>query len=252
MKIAIVTIATNIYISWVPNLLEKIDRYFLSDDENEFTCFLFTDFNQDNLEETSDNIRICSIEHKKWPEPALKKYNYINSQYESLKEFDYVYLFDADVDIVSPVGEEVLQDLVGVLHPYKILGKKEEYPYEDRKESTAYVNPENYDKYYAAAFVGGKSETFLEMARTISERVEEDERNGIIAVWHDESHLNKYFNENPPSDLSPSYMYPEELLNHPNYPWVPKIIAIKKDNSINREKIAAGQYGKITKELIEN
>ena len=91
--------------------------------------------------------------------------------------------------------------------------------------------------------MGGKSETFLKMAKTISERVDEDERNGIIAKWHDESHLNKYFNENPPTQLSPSYMYPEELINNPQYPFKPKIVALKKESHFNQEKIEMGQYG---------
>ena len=144
---------------------------------------------------------------------------------------------------MNKVGDEVIQDLVGVLHPYKILESKKTYPYEKRKESTAYVADENHNKYYAAAFVGGgKSKNFLQMAKIISERVEEDERNGIVAKWHDESHLNKYFNENSPFELSPSYMFPEELINHPQYPYEPKIVALKKESSFNQEKIEMGQY----------
>ena len=236
MKICILTIATGKYIQFVERLLDDIEKYFLTG--HEIQCLLFTDHEV----ETSDNVKVSQIGHNPWPEPALKKYNYINSQSEYLKDFDYLYLFDADVGIVDTVGEEVLEDLVGVLHPYKILESKETYPYEKRKESTSYVSDEDHKKYYAAAFVGGKSTNFLNMAKIISERVEEDERNGIIAKWHDESHLNKYFNENPPTDLSPSYMFPEELIGHPQYQFEPKIVALKKESSFNQEKIEMGQY----------
>jgi histo-blood group ABO system transferase len=237
MKICILTIATSKYIQFVERLLDNVEENFLNG--HEIKCLLFTDHEV----ETSDNVKVSQIGHKPWPEPALKKYNYINSESEYLKDFDYLYLFDADVGIVDTVGEEVLQDLVGVLHPYKFFEDKKVYPYEKRKQSTAYVSDENHNKYYAAAFVGGKSENFLQMAKIISERVEEDERNGIIAKWHDESHLNKYFNENPPTDLSPSYMFPGDLRNPSEYPFKPKIVALAKDPSFNQEKINIGQYG---------
>jgi histo-blood group ABO system transferase len=236
MKICILTVATNRYINFVPRLLDDIEKYFLPG--NDIKCLLFTD----QEVETSNNIKVSQIGNKTWPEPALKKYNYIISEFDYLKDFDYLYLFDADVGIVDTVDAEVLQDLVGVLHPYKILEPKEIYPYEKRPQSTAYVADEKHNLYYAAAFVGGRSANFLEMSRIISERVNEDERNGIIAKWHDESHLNKYFNENPPTDLSPSYMFPEELIGNQHYPFSPKIVALKKESSFNDEKIKMGQY----------
>ena len=187
MKICIITIATNRYIQFVERLLDNIEEHFLNG--HDIQCLLFTDHEV----ETSDNVKVSQIGHKPWPEPALKKYNYINSESEYLKDFDYLYLFDADVGIVDTVGEEVLQDLVGVLHPYKILENKEIYPYEKHEQSTAHVADQDHDKYYAAAFVGGKSTNFLNMAKTIAERVEEDERNNIVAKWHDESHLSVRF-----------------------------------------------------------
>jgi histo-blood group ABO system transferase len=237
MKICIITIATNKYIQFVERLLDNIEENFLNG--HNIQCLLFTDHEV----ETSDNVKVSFIGHKPWPEPALKKYNYINSESEYLKDFDYLYLFDADIAIVDTVGEEVLQDLVGVLHPYKIFEQKQIYPYEKRKQSTAYVADEKHDKYYAAAFVGGKSENFLQMAKVISERVNEDERNNIVAKWHDESHLNKYFNENPPTALSPSYMFPGDLKDPLKYPFKPIIIALDKDPTFNQEKVNMGQYG---------
>jgi hypothetical protein len=37
-------------------------------------------------------------------------------------------------------------------------------------------------------------------------------------------------------------MFPEELLGHPQYPFKPKIVALKKESSFNQEKIDMGQY----------
>ena len=38
-------------------------------------------------------------------------------------------------------------------------------------------------------------------------------------------------------------MYPEELINNPQYPFKPKIVALKKESHFNQEKIEMGQYG---------
>jgi hypothetical protein len=159
MKICILTIATNKYIQFVESLLDDVEKYFLNGHEIE--CLLFTDHEV----ETSDNVKVSQIGHKPWPEPALKKYNYINSESEYLKDFDYLYLFDADVGIVDTVGEEVLQDLVGVLHPYKILENKKFIHTKKINNLLLMLQMKIHDKYYAAAFVGGKSKTFYKWQR---------------------------------------------------------------------------------------
>ena len=84
--------------------------------------------------------------------------------------------------------------------------------------------------YYAGGFNGGKTEVFMDMAKTISFRVDKDLEAGIVAQWHDESHMNRYMIDHPPSrPLSYEYCYPEpELGRHPNDN--PKIIALLKNH----------------------
>ena len=44
-----------------------------------------------------------------------------------------------------------------------------------------------------------------ELDRNVSIDLEKD----IIAIWHDESHMNRYFVDNKPKTLKPNYAYPE-------------------------------------------
>jgi histo-blood group ABO system transferase len=112
------------------------------------------------------------------------------------------------------------------------------YTYERRPESTAYIPYGQGKMYYAGGFNGGKVENFLKMAEVIVNNVNTDFDNGIIAEWHDESHLNRYLLDTPPTvELTPSYCYPEAVRFNSigwDVPFEPKIIALEKNHNVIR------------------
>jgi hypothetical protein len=71
---------------------------------------------------------------------------------------------------------------------------------------------------------GGKTKEYLDLIRTCMENVKADYDKGLIAIFHDESHLNCYLNKRQVLGLSPSYGYPEEL----KIPFQKKIIMLEK------------------------
>jgi histo-blood group ABO system transferase len=225
MKICILTIATNKYIQFVEKLYDTIEENFLNG--HEINGLIFTNHEC----ETSDNIKISQIGHEPWPIPTLKRYNYFVQEKEHILKYDYCFYLDADMRIDSKVGDEVLGDLVATIHPYKFFEKPEQFSYERRPESLAYIPVGEGKHYFAGGFNGGKTEKFIEMSEVIADRVNKDMENGIIAVWHDESHMNRYLIDNPPTTiLNPSYCFAEEFIGT-EYPFDPKIIALKKNHN---------------------
>ena len=105
--------------------------------------------------------------------------------------------------------------------------------YDRNPKSLAYVAPgDEGENYYAGGFNGGSTKEFLKMAEVISDRVTKDLENGVVALWHDESHMNRYLIDNPPTlSLTPSYCFAEEQMDNANYPYEPKIIALKKNHN---------------------
>ena len=201
MKICILTIATNKYIQFVGELYNNIEENFLNG--HEIQGLLFTEHDV----ETSDNIKVSKIEHEDWPIPTLKRYNYFMQEKEYISQFDYCYYFDVDMSIVDEVGDEVLEDLVATMHPYQSFYPKGDRSYDRNPKSLAYVKPgDEGPNYYAGGFNGGKTEKFLEMAEILADRVTKDLENDVIALWHDESQMNRYLIDNPPTvSLTPSY-----------------------------------------------
>lgn len=139
-----------------------------------------------------------------WPAATLYRYHALREA--DLAE-DYIYLVDADMRFEAPVGPEILGKLVGTTHPGYVNVMPEMLPFEDRTESAAWMRGTHY---YCGGFVGGERDAFHGLCEQIMEQIEEDDRNSIIARWHDESHLNRAFCTFPPNvRLSPSYCYPD-------------------------------------------
>ncbi len=226
MKIGLLVIATNKYIQFVNPLWDSVRQNFMAG--HDVTMFIFT-----NMPHQPDNTIpgyqqiVIPQKHIPWPGPTLFRYNIFSSAKEHLEKMDYLFYCDADMRFVAPVGEEILGNLVGTIHPGFYASPRSQFTYETNTNSTAFVPFHEGTKYFAGGFNGGTASSFLKMAKILSDRISDDYRRGVIAVWHDESHMNRYFIDNPPDvELSPSYCYPESW----NINFEKKLLALDKNH----------------------
>ena len=115
--------------------------------------------------------------------------------------------------IREKIGKEFLPEessngLVGLIHPGGYDREVNEFTYDRNEKSTAYIPYGEGRYYYAGGLNGGRTPAFLKMSETLRDNTEEDKRNGVMALWHDESHINRYL-DHPPYSLTPAYCYPE-------------------------------------------
>ena len=174
-------------------------------------------------------INIIKVEHRDWPWMTLGRYRIFSNSSDILSQMSYLYYCDADMRFVGDIGDEIFGDLVATQHPgyYSRRGTPETNP-----ASLACVNDAEEMEYFVGAFNGGKSSEYIKMAETLSNNIDIDYSKGIIAVWHDESHMNRYFIDNKPTKiLNPSYCYGESM----NIPFDKKLLALDKKHEIVRE-----------------
>lgn len=113
---------------------------------------------------------------------------------------DWIFQADVDMRIVKPVGRDILADgIVVTTHPGFPPGDPNQYPYERRIKSAAYVPMGSGTTYHPGAFVGGRRKEFLAMARYIADAVDRDVADGTRALWYEESYLNRYLIDFPPA-----------------------------------------------------
>jgi histo-blood group ABO system transferase len=221
MEIGLLIIATNKYTQFLQRLITSADKHFLAD--KNVTYFIFTN-KTDFPIETDRNVVMVPVEHKPWPFMTLYRYKIFTQNSEYLKDMSYLYYCDADMLFVGDFGDEILGELVATQHPgyYGRRGTPEHRP-----ESLAYVGPNENMQYFAGGFNGGSINGYLTMVKEIDKNIDIDLSKGLIAIWHDESHMNRYFINNPPSViLSPSYCYGELM----NIPFEKKLLSLDKNN----------------------
>lgn len=220
-KIGLLIIATNKYSQFIQPLISSADKFFLKN--HNVTYFVFT--NQELNIDTERNIERVETEHREWPWMTLGRYKIFTNNSELLSNMDYIYYCDADMRFENEVGDEVLSELVATQHHgyYMMRGTPE-----TNSNSLACVYPYEEMQYFAGGFNGGTSESYLKMAKKLSKNIEMDFDNGIIAVWHDESHLNRYLIDNNPTKiLNPSYCFYEHVSDSR---FERKLVALQKNH----------------------
>ena len=186
-----------------------------------------------------DNIHPFSQEHLPWPYITLYRFGTILKVKEALEQFDYVLFLDADMRIVDTVSEEELftdKKFIGVHHPCHFLkmNPHTQYPgaFETDPRSCAAISEEDdISTYWQGCLWGGKVPFVIDMMKELHRRTVEDEERQVIAVWHDESQMNKFFIENKSEvhTLGPQYAYPEVFAGYCEFD--PVIVHLAKDNS---------------------
>ncbi|XP_073713102.1 histo-blood group ABO system transferase-like [Misgurnus anguillicaudatus] len=127
---------------------------------------------------------------------------------ELVNEVDYIFCLDVDTRFYARWSVEALGSLVGLIHPWLYDFRRDQFTYERRPESQAFIPVEEGDYYYAGGAFGGSVQEVHKLTKTCSEQQKIDAAKSIEAVWHDESHLNKYFLYNKPTKaLSPEYLW---------------------------------------------
>jgi FkbM family methyltransferase len=208
-NIGIIYICTGKYIQFLEDFLSTAEVNFLPNHRKEY--FIFTDSQLDNPD--SNKFHIIYQEKLGWPYDTLNRFHMINGISSQVDHIDYMYFCNANLLINEPIDETILPNhetkMIGVNHPGQYMLPNTEFTYERNPNSLAYIPLGEGKYYYQGCFFGGTKDAFLEMSKQLQKDIDEDLSNDIIAIWHDESHLNKYFLNNSPKLLDPSYANPE-------------------------------------------
>ena len=158
------------------------------------------------------------------------RYEMFSNIRSQLEECEYIFFFNANIIFLDQIDDYILPDddydgLVAVIHPFfwdkpMVYG----FSYERDKRSTAAIEWGDGKFYVLGGINGGKKDAYLQLIDTIKKNIEIDLKNDIIALWHDESHFNRYILDKNPLILNPSFGYPEEY----NLPFTPIISIIDK------------------------
>jgi len=223
-RIAILYICTGNYTVFWRDFHRTAEKFFLPDRHREY--FVFTD---GELKDIDEHVHVIYQENLGWPKNTLMRYEMFQRIIDRLKTFDYIYFFNANVSFCEPIGSEFLPEnegLLAVIHPGFYLEDRKAYLYETNLKSTAYISENEGQYYFMGGVNGGKSENYIKLINCISEQINKDLENGIIAVWHDESQINRYLIGKKVKVMSSSYGYPENW----NLPFEKKILIREKGN----------------------
>jgi histo-blood group ABO system transferase len=256
-SIGVMSVATNIYFEYWQKMVQSADVQ--SNISDRITFFVFTEQIQkvEAFSRTLRNVNVRGFEviPYGWPDATLLRYQIFDEQFSNMNTEALMHL-DADMIFVSSPWGEVRRFIAKkqiclIQHPgfWRSRGRQKvffylRYPkiairdlrmvvtlggigsWETHPNSAACVPRKSRSHYFCGATWFGPRQKIGEMLKLLSAQVSEDQKNGVIAKWHDESHLNKWAMHNQHSISSPELCFDE------TYPQlkklIPSIIAVRK------------------------
>ena len=208
-RVGLNILAIGKYIVFLQPLLKSADDFFMTG--HNVTYFVFTDDigQASSLIKTSRRVVFISEKNQGWPNNTIAKFRCISKHRKVYKNVDFIFQLDVDMLFVSEVNSEALDLRVGTLHPLHYNQPRDSFPFDRNPRSLAYVNRSEGEYYFSGAVFCGCRDEIVTMSETLEKNILRDLKElNYIALWHDESHLNRYFFDNPPTKvLSPEYYH---------------------------------------------
>lgn len=193
-KIGILYICTGRYSSFWEGFYHSAQEFMFNGADLRF--YVFTD-NESLLRSYIPNVMFIYSKAEPWPFPTLMRFRTFLAQ-EAKYDVDYLLFCNANLRVTSSINiSDVFGDseLFATVHPGYEGKITSSFPYELNSKSRAYTEIRAPD-YVCGGFNGGKKSAFLGLCSTLNDRIQKDLDEGIIAIWHDETHFNRYYAEN--------------------------------------------------------
>lgn len=220
MKVAVLYICTGKYYVFWKDFYESANRFLLPGHEKTF--FVFSDADENIF--AAEDVKVVYQEKLGWPYDTLHRYHMFEKILDDLEQYDYVFFFNANCQFCKTLGDEIFPGedelLTVVQHPGFYNKAPINFTYDRNERSNAFIPMGQGVHYVAGGVNGGDSKRFVQYIKDMKNAVDDDEQRGVIALWHDESQLNKYILGKKYKLLSPSYCYPEGW----NLPFEPIVL----------------------------
>lgn len=222
---SVVTIATGRYLGYAKRLLPELEAYLCPTGSVQWV--ILTDASScevASLVPRRQDFKILArkIQPIDWPEITLFRYQIMLEHFE-IVEGKAVMWLDADMALKQEFSGHSVQidKLSFALHPgyvstpnrrrsflslaRKLISKFVNFVslplrrnlWEPRKHSKAYLKLSERRNYFHGAVWFGPRLKIRDFLEQLSQRVADDYERGLVALWHDESHLNWFANSFP-------------------------------------------------------
>jgi hypothetical protein len=200
LVISLNIIATNKYLKFLPDVSESVEKFFFKN--NRINIIVHTNGELPKMKFHSERIEVFKneIDHEPWPFTTLKRFHYFTQAEKIIRRSDFSFYIDVDSLFIDNIEFSNIEasGIFATIHPG--LNQGPGTP-ERNPNSEAYIPIGSTNRYFCGGFFGGDTESFLEMSEAIKNAINRDLKKNVIAIWHDESHLNKFLMLNEPAKI---------------------------------------------------